>query len=263
MSRAGSSITMTMTAAFSKVGSVARGAPRYLARASGSDKARRSLVGGGGLAIDLLDFVVALARKVGGFCALLTLGWIYFRQLALGESLHQIFPGASDPDLRQTMYVALFLIMAQGWDIPVDEIVVYGSRLRARLPASATPSPGARRHPLLAILVPAAEASWRTVEPVVARLGCFMDLCVAIANKVGALAVLAFLVILAKQVWWDGSSVQQMYPGAADPTISLLADLCVYVVVLGWWAMPMRQIRIFWHRLREVSARSVAENPIR
>ncbi len=248
---------MAITRAFSIVGALARNTPRQVRRAEhpsaqqapGSRKAGRAVAAAARFKLDLLDFVVALARKVGGFCALLTLGWIYFRELALGQSLQEIFPGAADPDLRQTMWVALFLIMAQGWDIPVDEIAVYVSRLRTRFPQAAS----ARRAAREPLLRPA--AAWRMIEPVVTRLGRFMDLCVAIANKVGALAVMIFLCVLAKQLWWDGMSLRQMYPTATDPMVSLLADLCVYVVVLGWWAMPMEQVRIFWHRLKEVGGR--------
>ena len=75
----------------------------------------RPLTSAGGFSLALLDLGIGTARKLAGFCALLALGWLYSRELLLGQSLHQIFPGAPDPDLRETLWVALLLIMAQGW----------------------------------------------------------------------------------------------------------------------------------------------------
>ena len=203
------------------------------------------------LKLGLLDLVIALGRKVGGFCALLLLGWLYLRMLVLGRSPHQIYPDAADPDLRQTLWVALFLIMAQGWDIPTDRIVEHwalvkahwpGRRRMEQAPPRSRPAARQRWH-----------AAWRAAEPaimpVIVWLERFMDLSVAVANKVGALAVLAYLAVLA----WEGLSgvtARAMYPDAADPVVSLLADICVYVVVLGWWATPLEQIVEFWRRLR-------------
>ena len=198
------------------------------------------------LKLSLLDVVIAVGRKTGGFVALLTLGWVYFRLLVLGHTLHQIYPDASDPDLRHTLWVALLLIMAQGWDISFDQIALDWTRLQAQLPS--TPRGDL---PLLArSAVRGASALWAGLEPTVTRLGHFMDLCVALANKVGALAVFGYLMFLAEQFWLYGASVREMYPTAADPTVSFLADLCVYVVVLGWWATPFAQIKLFWERLR-------------
>ncbi len=199
---------------------------------SARDAARR----GASLALACLDLVVAVGRKAGGFCALLSLGWLYFRILVLGTSLRDLYPNAADPDLRQTLWVVLLLIMAQGWDISSDEIAA----LWARLPRSRTPrGPGVR----------ARAGSWRRVESVVLHLGRFMDLCVAVANKVGAFAVLVTLLVLAGQVA-GGASARALYPDAAEPQTALLADLCVCVLVLGWWATPFSTIAAFWHRWR-------------
>ncbi len=201
--------------------------------------------------LGLLDLVIALGRKVGGFCGLLLLGWLYVRLLVLGHSPHRIYPDAADPDLRQTLWVALFLIMAQGWDIPTDTIIEHWVAVKARWPtnqrAKRVPSPSS----------PAARRRWHvvwraagpTVVPIITWLERFMDLCVAIANKVGALGVLVYLTFLA----WEGLcgvTARAMYPDAADPVVSLLADVCVYVVVLGWWATPLEQIALFWRSLR-------------
>ena len=197
--------------------------------------------------VTLLDFAIGFARKVAGFCALLTLGWTYFRLLVLGVSLHQMFPTAPDPDLRQTLWVALLLIMAQGWDIPTDALAAYWQRLQEHVPMSrsARADPTAPTPP-----GPADRRGLRpAVEPIVVHLGRFMDLCVAVANKVGAFAIFVYLLYLAEQILWAGTTVRQMYPAAQDPTVSFLADLCVYVVVLGWWATPFDQIKIFWQRL--------------
>ncbi len=199
----------------------------------------------GRITLHLLDFVIALGRKVGGFCALLALGWIYFRFLVLGHGFARIHSGAPDADLRQTMWVALLLIMAQGWDIPTDQIVAHWRDMRACLPpprwAKPTAAPAGR---------PQRRAPLAFAAPVVVHLGRFMDLCVAIANKVGAFAVLLNLLFLAEQFAFAGANVRAMYPTAVDPTVSFLADVSVYVVVLGWWAMPFEQIAIFWRRLR-------------
>lgn len=194
----------------------------------------------------LLDFVIGLGRKVAAFCALLTLGWTYFRILFLGHSLHQLYPDAPDPELRQTMWVALLLIMAQGWDIATDQLEVYWVRLRSHLPPPRRSSQVEQtRRPLPGVLAGPREA----IEPLVVHLGRFMDLCVAVANKVGAFAVLVYLIMLGVQ-FWSGATIRQMYPNAADPAVSFLADLAVYVVVLGWWAMPFEEIERFWLRLR-------------
>ena len=48
-----------------------------------------------------------------------------------------------------------------------------------------------------------------------------------------------------------GRTIRALYPYAADPMVDFLADLCVYVVVLAWWATPFEQIVFFWERLRE------------
>ena len=58
--------------------------------------------------------VIVSGRKVSGFCALLALGWLYFRILALRRSLFAAYPGAGNSDPRQTPWTALLLIMAQG-----------------------------------------------------------------------------------------------------------------------------------------------------
>lgn len=195
------------------------------------------------LKICALDFGIALGRKMAGFWALLTLGWMYFRQLALGESLHHMFPGTSDPDLRQTMWLALLLILAMGWDIPNDQIAIYWGRFHDKLPGGVLDMPD--------VPLPWAVRLWAMIEPVVRRLGCVMDLCVAVANKVGALVVIGYMGYIAWRLGIDRSSLRSMYPEAADPTVSLLADLCVYVVVLAWWAMPMEQITLFWRKLRQ------------
>lgn len=210
---------------------------------------RRALFRLASLKLSLLDFIIALGRKIAAFCALLTLGWIYFRLLALGQTPHQVYPDAADPELRHTLWVALFLIMAQGWDIPTDEILRHWAHMLSHLPAGGGRSRGAHRRLPQRLVAPGLRA-WRMIEPMIAWLGRFMDLCVAIANKVGALAVLFYLVYLTEQLWWAGVPLRQMYPTAADPMVSLLADLCVYVVVLGWWAMPFERIGIFWRRLR-------------
>lgn len=217
----------------------------------------------GSLQLVALDLAVGLGRKAGGFVALLTLGWTYFRLLALGQSLHRLYPHAPDPDLRQTLWVALLLVLAQGWDIPTDRLAADWQRLRGQLPgrpsAAAFASPGflslglpdigrhagaigaAVRAPVAMAMAPAA--------PVVVRLGRFMDLCVAIANKVGALAALAVLALLAWRMLAEGMDARALYPEARDPATSLLADLCVGVVVVGWWGMPIEQIAVFWRRL--------------
>ena len=213
-----------------------------------------------GLKIDLVDFTIALGRKVGGFCALLLLGWLYFRLLVLGQSPHQIYPDAADPDLRQTLWVALFLIMAQGWDIPTDQIIEHWTRARARWPRRSSAPPEGRtgsrptsrprgRRTLPHAAVRAAELVVARLELVAAWLERLMDLCVAIANKVGALAALVYLIVLAERTL-SGVTARAMYPPAADPVTSLLADICVYVVVLGWWATPFEQIATYWRRLR-------------
>lgn len=211
----------------------------------------RPLTSVGGFSLALLDLGIGTARKVAGFCALLALGWLYFRELALGQSLHQIFPGAPDPDLRETLWVALLLIMAQGWDIPTDHIAAHFEKVARRLPHR---RPAAAPHP---VIVSAASAMHRIVdpvmivEPVVVRLGRFMDLCVAVANKLGAFAVLVYMLVVAWQLTLGGQTVRSLYPAAADPRVDFLADVCVYVVVLAWWATPFEQIVFFWQRLRE------------
>ena len=222
-----------------------------------ADRLGRPLTSAGGLSLALLDLGIGTARKVAGFCALLALGWLYFRELALGQSLHQIFPGAPDPDLRETLWVALLLILAQGWDIPTDHITAHFEKVARRLPRRLTPmSPTSPPSPRRA-MVSAASAMHRIVgpvrivEPVVVRLGRFMDFCVAIANKLGAFAVLVYMVFVAWQLALGGQTVRSLYPAAADPRVDFLADLCVYVVVLAWWATPFEQIAFFWQRLRE------------
>ena len=216
-------------------------------RLGSHDQTVARLVRLAGFKVILLDFTIAFARKVAGFCALLTLGWTYFRLLVQGVSLHQMYPTALDPDLRQTLWVALLLIMAQGWDIPTDALAADWHRLREHFPRSRA----ARQDPT-ALTPPKPAKGWglrRAVEPIVVHLGRFMDLCVAIANKVGAFAIFLYLLYLAEQILWAGTTVRQMYPAAQDPTVSFLADMCVYVVVLGWWATSFDQIRIFWQRL--------------
>ena len=47
-----------------------------------------------------------------------------------------------------------------------------------------------------------------------------------------------------------GISIREMYPKAIDPTVSLLADLGVDFLVLGWWATSFEQIKDFWRRFR-------------
>ena len=216
------------------------------------DRLGRPLTSAGGLSLAILDLGIGTARKVAGFCALLALGWLYFRELALGQSLHQIFPGAPDPDLRETLWVALLLILAQGWDIPTDHIAAHFEKVARRLPFR--PPPAASQH---RVMVSAASAMHRfvdpvrRVEPVVVRLGRFMDLCVAIANKLGAFAVLVYMLFVAWQLTLGGKTVRSLYPAAADSCVDFLADLCVYVVVLAWWATPFEQIAFFWQRLRE------------
>ena len=216
-----------------------------------AERLGRPLTSAGGFSLALLDLGIGTARKVAGFCALLTLGGLYFRELVLGESLHQIFPGAADPELRETLWVALLLIMAQGWDIPTDHIAAHFEQVARRLPHR---RPAASPHPVMAS---AASAMHRIVdpvmivEPVVVRLGRFMDLCVAIANKLGAFAVLLYMLFVAWQLTLGGGSVRSLYPAATDPFVDFLADLCVYVVVLAWWATPFEQIAFFWGRLRE------------
>ncbi len=214
---------------------------------------RRRLLRLAGFKLSLLDFAIGVGRKAGGFCALLALGWIYFRLLVLGESVHQVHPSAADPDLRQTLWVALLLIMAQGWDIPTDQLAVYWARLHAHLPGRSGRPRGDRSSRARAGLLTTSGTlvkPWKLAEPVIIRLGRFMDVCVAIANKVGAFAVLCYLLFLAADFIFAGATVRGLYPAAADPWVSFLADLCVYVVVLGWWAMPFEQIAIFWRRLR-------------
>ena len=204
----------------------------------------------GGFSLALLDLGIGTARKVAGFCALLALGWLYFRELALGESLHAIFPGAPDPDLRETLWVAVLLIMAQGWDIPTDPIARHFEKVAQRLPnlSRAAPRLAASTSGMVGRLVgPPA----RIIEPVVVRLGRFMDLCVAVANKLGAFAVLVYLLYFAWRLMLGGETVRSLYPRAADPRVDFLADLCVYVVVLAWWATPFEQIAFFWQRLRK------------
>ena len=205
----------------------------------GAAPGRRRLLRSARFALHLLDFSIALGRKVAGFCALLTLGWFYFRLLFLGHGLERIHPGAPDPDLRQTLWVALLLITAQGWDIPTDQIAAYWREMRACLPP----------RPAWPALTREGASPFGLAAPVVVHLGRFMDLCVAIANKLGAFAVLVYILFLAEQFGVAGATVKEMYPAAADPTVSFLADLSVYVVVLGWWAMPFEQIAIFWRRL--------------
>lgn len=212
---------------------------------------RRSFTSAGGLSLALLDFAIGTARKVAGFCALLALGWLYFRELALGQSLSQIFPGAPDPDLRQTLWVALLLILAQGWDIPTDHIVAHFEKVARRLPRR---SPAPRTRPAAASTARRIVGPVMIVEPVIVRLGRFMDLCVAVANKLGAFAVLVTMLFVAWRLTLGGETVRALYPAAADPRVDFLADLCVYVVVLAWWATPFEQIAFFWRRLREPRA---------
>jgi len=208
----------------------------------------RSGVRFGRLALSLLDVTIACGRKVAGFCALLWLGWLYLRILGFGQTLHQIYPDAADPDLRQTLTVAFCLILAQGWDVPTDHIAEHWASVSTCLPQR--PQGPLDRHRPLATVERFHRMLVASLSPSVTRLGRFMDLCVAIANKGGALAALGCLAFVAEQFGWAGITVREMYPTAADPVVSLLADLCVYVVVLSWWAMPFDQIRIFWHRLR-------------
>lgn len=206
----------------------------------------------GGFSLALLDLGIGTARKVAGFCALLALGWLYFRELALGESLHAIFPKAPDPDLHETLWVALLLILAQGWDIPTANIASLFGNVAGRFPRRpphAAPNPVAAGAATAMRLV--VEPPVRLVEPVVVRLGRFMDLCVAVANKLGAFAVLVAMALLAWQLTLGGRTIRALYPYAADPMVDFLADLCVYVVVLAWWATPFEQIVFFWERLRE------------
>ena len=92
------------------------------------------------------------------------------------------------------------------------------------------------------------------VEPVIVRLGRFMDLCVAVANRLGAFAVLVTTLINAWRLMLGGETVRELDPAAVDPHVDFLADLCVYVVVLAWWATPFEQIAFFWRRLREPRA---------
>ncbi len=189
----------------------------------------------------LLDFVIAVGRKLGGFCALLMLGWLYLRILAFGESARAMYPGANDPDLHLTLWTALLLIMAQGWDIPLDEIAAHWARFGrwdAKKPLRARPPP----RPATGLV--------RLVARVVKHLGRFMDLAVALANKLGALAVLGYLGFLVARIL-AGDTARDLYPNAADPGASLLADFCVSLVVLGWWATPFEQIVTFWRRLRQ------------
>ena len=214
----------------------------------------RSFTSAGGLSLELLDLAIGTMRKVAGFCALLALGGLYFRELALGESLHAIFPKAPDPDLRETLWVALLLILAQGWDIPTDHIAAHFEKVARRLPRR---SPAATARPMMASATSAMHRivdPVRLVEPVVVRLGRFMDLCVAIANKLGAFAVLIYMLFVAWQLTLGGETVRSLYPAASDPNVDFLADLCVYVVVLAWWATPFEQIAFFWRRLREPRA---------
>lgn len=216
-----------------------------------SGRLSRPLGSAAGFSFALLDLGIGTARKVAGFCALLALGWLYFRELALGHSLHQIFPGAPDPDLRETLWVGLLLILAQGWDIPTDHIAAHFEKVAKWLPRR---SKATSSHP---VVVSAASAMHRIVnpvmivEPVVVRLGRFMDLCVAIANKLGAFAVLVYMIFVGWQLTLGGMTVRRLYPYAADPRVDFLADCCVYVVVLAWWATPFEQIVFFWQRLRE------------
>lgn len=215
----------------------------------------RSFAQAGGLSLAVLDLGIGTARKIAGFCALLALGWLYFRELVLGESLHSIFPTAPDPDLRETLWVALMLILAQGWDIPTAHIASNFGNVADRLPhrpdhlASSAMAAGAASAVRLVVQPPK-----RFVEPIVVWLGRFMDLCVAIANKLGALAVLVAMAVLAWQLLLGGRTIRAIYPDAVDPQVDLLADLCVYVVVLAWWAMPFEQIVVFWKRLRATRA---------
>ena len=209
---------------------------------------RRAALGTLGFTLCLLDFGIGLGRKVAGFVALLTLGAIYFRMLVLGQSMPEVFSGSPDPELRDALYTALLLILAQGWDIPTDQLAIYWARLHARLPARpASMRVGAMPQGV----VRPWQASRGMIEPLVVRCGRIMDLWVAIANKVGALAVLGHLGVLALQLEWSGLTLRELYPTAADPEVSLLADICVYAVVLSWWAMPFEQIGIFWRRLRD------------
>lgn len=199
----------------------------------------------GALVLVLLDLGIGAARKAAGFCALLALGWLYVRELVLGESLAAIFPGAADPDLTETLWVALLLILAQGWDVPADLIADHGRKLAEQMP-----QPSAQGRSTLATARDLVTPLVRLGEPVVTHLGRFMDLCVAVANKLGALAALVYLLVLAWQLTLAGRTVRSLYPGAPDPKVDLLADLCVYFVVLAWWATPFEQIARFWRRLR-------------
>ncbi len=203
---------------------------------------RRKLVRIAGFKIALLDFTIGLARKVAGFGALLALGWMFLSLLILDESLRQVFPGAADPALRATLYMAVFLVLAQGWDIPTPQLVGYWRTLRAYLPVRERSAGGHRPRRI----VPLIDA----VEPVVAHLGRFTDLVVAVSNKLGALAVLGSLFYLAERLWLAGVSLREMYPTATDPTVSLLADLGVDLLVLGWWATSFEQIGAFWRSFR-------------
>ncbi len=221
-------------------GAKAGGDPGAARPAPESANSALALPRGVDVVLALLDVAIAVGRKAGGFCALLALGWLYLRLLVLGGSARSLFPGASDPALHQTLWTALLLIMAQGWDIPLDEIAAHWTRLRGRRAPSRQGRASPRPRTGLA----------RLAERVVKRLGRFMDLAVALANKIGALAVLVTLGVLAARVL-AGATARDLYPDAADPGASMLADVCVSLVVLGWWATPFEQIARFWRRLRD------------
>ena len=217
-----------------------------------TDRLRERLLWLAGLKLSVIDLFIALARKVAGFCALLTLGWIYFRILVLGASLHQVYPTSPDPDLRHALWVALLLVLAQGWDIPTEQLAEHWKRLRSHVVRPDTISSDFAWNDDGALSSDCGELGLvsRLIEPVVIHLGRFMDLCVAVANKVGAFAIFIYLLFLAEQFGCAGETVRKLYPTAQDPAVSFLVDMCVYIVVLGWWATPVEQIRLFWRRLR-------------
>ena len=95
---------------------------------------RRSITSAGGLSPALLDLTIGTARKVAGFCALLALGRLYLRELALGQSCLRSSSARPIAIFGRYCGRAAALILAQDWDIPTDHIAAHFEKVFRRLP---------------------------------------------------------------------------------------------------------------------------------
>ncbi len=216
----------------------ARGRCSPIRRVAGRDELGRAVA----VTLAVLDVTIGIGRKLGGAYALVALAVLFVQLLVLGETPRQLFPGTTDPALRLSLSTALFLVLAQGWDVPGQQLARDWARLRAHLPRGAGNLALRQRSAALA-----------GIKPVVARLAALLDLGVAVSNKAGALAAFGSLACLGLHLA-TGTTLRAMYPGAVDPTLSLAADLGVDVLVLGWWSTSVAQIDALWRRVRTPSA---------